>query len=50
VVERNPNIMYVGTASGGVFKTVNGGNTWAPVFDDQSVSTITAVQISRERA
>src|SRR5262252_8341863 len=25
--------IYVGTASGGVFKSVNGGISWAPVFD-----------------
>src|SRR5205814_2848765 len=40
VVENNPDIIYVGTASGGVFKTQNGGTTWEPVFDDESVSTI----------
>lgn len=47
VVESNPNIMYAGTASGGVFKTVNGGNTWVPVFDDQPVSTIGDVTVSQ---
>ena len=26
-------VIYVGAASGGVFKTVNGGTTWTPVFD-----------------
>ena len=26
---------YVGVASGGVWKTVNDGTTWSPVFDDQ---------------
>ena len=28
VVESNPDIIYVGAASGGVFKTTNGGTTW----------------------
>src|SRR5580698_9532017 len=28
VVEINPNIVYVGTASGGVWKTTNNGTTW----------------------
>ena len=28
-----PSIMFVATASGGIFKTVNAGVTWAPVFD-----------------
>jgi len=29
----NPNIFYVAAASGGIFKTTNGGQTWQPVFD-----------------
>jgi len=40
VVDSNPDIIYAGTASGGVFKTVNGGTTWAPIFDREAVSTI----------
>ena len=40
VVESNPNIVYVGTASGGVWKTTNNGTTWGPVFDKEGVSTI----------
>src|SRR5579872_7234904 len=40
VVESNPDIIYVGSASGGIFKTTNGGTTWEPLFDDQSTSTI----------
>ena len=40
VVESNPNIVYVGTAAGGVFKTTNNGTTWEPVFDKEGVSTI----------
>jgi len=46
VVESNPNIIYVGTASGGVFKTINGGTTWQPIFDDQPVSTIGDVTLA----
>jgi photosystem II stability/assembly factor-like uncharacterized protein len=40
VVESDPNIVYVGAASGGVWKTTNGGTTWEPVFDKEAVSTI----------
>ena len=47
VVESNPNLMYAASASGGVFKTVNGGITWVPVFDDQPVSTIGDVTVSQ---
>src|SRR5882724_6188846 len=47
VVESNPNLMYVATASGGVFKSVNGGITWVPVFDDQPVSTIGDIAVSQ---
>jgi photosystem II stability/assembly factor-like uncharacterized protein len=46
VVESNPNIVYVGTASGGVWKTVNNGTTWEPVFDNEGVSTIGDIAIA----
>jgi photosystem II stability/assembly factor-like uncharacterized protein len=39
----DPNTWYVGVGSGGVWKTVNAGTTWTPVFDDQvsySIGTI----------
>jgi photosystem II stability/assembly factor-like uncharacterized protein len=29
----DPSIIFVATASGGIFKTVNAGTTWTPVFD-----------------
>ncbi len=47
VVESNTNIVYAGTASGGVWKSVNGGMTWKPVFDEQAVSTIGDVTVSQ---
>jgi photosystem II stability/assembly factor-like uncharacterized protein len=40
VVESDPRIIYVASAAGGIFKTVNGGITWQPIFDDQINSTI----------
>jgi hypothetical protein len=46
VVESNPKIVYVGTASGGVWKTTNNGTTWEPVFDKESVSTIGDIAIA----
>jgi len=46
VVESNPNIVFVGAASGGVWKTTNNGTTWTPVFDKESVSTIGDIAIA----
>src|SRR5581483_11088531 len=34
-VESNPAIVYVGAATGGVWKTENNGTTWFPVFDGE---------------
>jgi photosystem II stability/assembly factor-like uncharacterized protein len=45
VQEGNRLTIYVGTASGGVWKSVNGGTTYKPVFDKQSVQSIGAVTI-----
>jgi photosystem II stability/assembly factor-like uncharacterized protein/DUF971 family protein len=45
VAASNPHIIYVGTAAGGVWKSVNRGLTWTPVFDDQAVASIGAVAI-----
>ena len=39
-VPGNPNIVYVGSASGGIWKTVNGGITWKPIFDSQPIASI----------
>lgn len=34
---------YAGAASGGLWKTSDGGNSWRPIFDDQPVSSIGSV-------
>ncbi len=36
----NENVWYVAAGSGGVWKTVNAGTTWNPIFDDQPVYSI----------
>ncbi len=46
-VERNSNIIYIGSASGGVWKSINGGTTWDPIFDDQKTLSIGAVKINQ---
>lgn len=45
-VNKDDRIVYVGAASGGVWKTTNGGTTFKPVFDkyNQSIGTITIDQ------
>ena len=43
----NPDIIYIGTASGGVWKTDNGGTTWEPIFDEQPIQNIGAVTIQQ---
>ena len=37
--------VYVGAASGGVWKSVNGGTTFKPVFDKEPVQSIGAITI-----
>ena len=37
--------VYIGAASGGVWKSVNGGTTFKPVFDKQTVQSIGAIAI-----
>jgi photosystem II stability/assembly factor-like uncharacterized protein len=44
-VVSNPEIIYVGAATGGLWKSTSGGITWEPLFDDQPVSSIGAVSI-----
>ncbi len=36
----NENVWYVAVGSGGVWKTVNAGTTWTPVFDDEESYSI----------
>lgn len=43
----NPNIIYLGTASGGVWKTENGGGSWKPVFDEQPILNIGSIAITQ---
>jgi len=42
--------MWVGVRSGGVWKTVNGGTTWDPVFDAVGVPAIGAVAVAPSNA
>ncbi len=44
-VESNPDVIYAGAANGGVWKSVNGGLTWDPIFDDQKVGSVGALAV-----
>ena len=39
----NPNVILIGSASGGAWKTTNGGADWTPVFDEQLTMNIGSV-------
>ena len=42
----NPNVYYLGAASGGIFKSIDGGIRWDPIFDDQPVSSIGSLAVA----
>ena len=44
-VHDNPNIIYAGSASGGIWKSTSGGITWKPIFDKEKVHSIGALNI-----
>jgi photosystem II stability/assembly factor-like uncharacterized protein len=46
VVESNPAVMYVASASGGLWKTTDGGLRWEPVFDQQKTSSLGDVAVA----
>jgi len=43
--QANPDTLYVGGATSGVWKTVNGGITWKPLFDEQDTSSIGTITV-----
>jgi photosystem II stability/assembly factor-like uncharacterized protein len=45
-VPGNPNIVYAGAASGGIFKTTDNGAHWEALFDDQPVSSIGSLAVA----
>lgn len=45
-VPGDPLTYYLGTASGGVWKSIDGGLTWKPIFDHQPVCSIGALAVA----
>ena len=43
----DPDVIYVGAAAGGVWRSRNGGTTWEPIFDEQPVQSIGAVAVNQ---
>lgn len=45
-VPGQPYIYYAGAASGGIFKTIDGGVRWEAIFDGQPVSSIGSLEVA----
>jgi photosystem II stability/assembly factor-like uncharacterized protein len=45
-VPGQPNVFYFGSVGGGVWKSINSGRTWTPVFDSQPVASIGAIGVA----
>lgn len=47
VVTSNPDIIYAGSASGGLWKSESGGVAWKPLFENEATASIGAVAIQQ---
>ncbi len=48
VVESNPDIIFLGTASGGLWKSENGGVSFTPIFENERAASVGAVAINQK--
>ena len=45
-VPSQPNVFYMAAVNGGVFKSIDYGRTWQPLFDDQPTASIGAIAVA----
>jgi photosystem II stability/assembly factor-like uncharacterized protein len=45
-ISGNPAIYYIGTAGGGIWETEDAGLTWHPIFDQEHVASIGAMEVA----
>ena len=45
-VPSQPNVFYMAPVNGGVFKSIDYGRTWTPIFDDQPTASVGAIAVS----
>tara|TARA_B100001059_G_scaffold98585_1_gene98220 strand:+ start:320 stop:3466 length:3147 start_codon:yes stop_codon:yes gene_type:complete len=47
VVHENPKVIFIGTASGGIWRSKSGGVSWKPIFNDQITASIGSIAIQQ---
>lgn len=48
VVLKNPNVIYIGSASGGAWRSENGGTSWTPIFQNEKAASVGAIAINQQ--